>query len=304
MVCKEPAPPLARPAARVVRGSRTPGLAAVVMVLLPACAANAPEARPYVLQGQILAIRPEAGEVLIKHGDIEQFMPGMTMPFKVRDGALLAGKAPGDLVTARLMVGEGDAWLATLDKTGAAPLADAATMPPAAFVAPLGPGDEVPATALTAEDGRPLSLTDWRGAVVVVTFIYTRCPLPQFCPLMDRRFAELQRAIGGDPAVANRARLLSVSFDPAHDTPAALQAHAAGLGADPGVWSFATAPPEVVDRFAATFGVNVIREADGSITHNLRTAVVGPEGRVVTIHDGGEWTPAQVFDELRQALAR
>lgn len=303
MVCKEPATPQGRPA-KLVGGGWAWGLAAVAMVLLPGCGTGAPEARTYLLEGQILAVRPEAGEVLIKHGDIERFMPGMTMPFKVRDRSLLAGKAPGDLVTARLMVGDGDAWLATLERTGTAPLTEAAAIPPAAFVAPLGPGDEAPATALTADNGRPLSLTDWRGAAVAMTFIYTRCPLPQFCPLMDRRFAELQRAIVDDPSVAGRARLLSVSFDPAHDTPAALQAHAAKLGADSAVWSFATAPPEVIDRFAATFGVNVIREADRSITHNLRTAVIDPAGRVVAIHDGGEWTPAQVLDELRQAVAR
>ena len=276
----------------------------VAVVLLSACAADRPEARQYELQGQILAIRPEAQEVLIKHGDIRNFMPGMTMPFKVKDPALLAGREPGDLVTAQLRVADTEAWLATLEKTGAAPLAEAATIPPASFVTPLKSGDAVPDAALVAENGSPLSMAHWRGSAVVVTFIYLRCPLPQFCPLMDRRFAELQRGIQADQGLAGRARLLSVSFDPEHDTAAALQAHAVKLGADSSLWRFATAPADSVERFAASFGVKVIHEQDRTITHNLRTAVIDPNGRVVNVYDGNEWTTAQVLDDLRNALTR
>src|SRR5688572_21065780 len=144
----------------------------VGVIALSACWSPREEARQYQLRGQILAVRPEANEVLIKHGDIKNFMPGMTMPFKVRERALLDGKAPGDLVTARLMVGENDAWLATLDKTGTAPLEQSAVIPPAAFVAPLKPADEVPDTILTDQDAQPVSLRTWPQSAVVVTFIY------------------------------------------------------------------------------------------------------------------------------------
>jgi protein SCO1/2 len=226
------------------------------------------------------------------------------MPFKVRDRALLDGKAPGDLVTASLMVAETDAWIATLEKTGTAPLADAAAMPAAAFVTPLKPGDAPPDTLLTDHLGEPLTLSRWQGSAVAVTFIYVRCPLPQFCPLLDRRFAEVQRQIQSDPSLSGRARLLSVSFDPDADTTARLKAHAERLNADPSIWRFATAPRDVVDRFAATFGVNVIREADQTITHNMRTTVIGPDGRVVAVHEGSEWTPAQIVDDMRRSLTR
>jgi protein SCO1/2 len=279
-------------------------LTSAALVLLSGCAPARPEARQYELRGQILAIRFDAREVLIKHGDIKNFMPGMTMPFKVKDAALLAGKAPGDLVTAQLIVADTEAWIATLEKTGAAPIAEASSIPPASFVAPVKVGDSVPDTALVDQDGRTISRARWRDAAVVLTFIYIRCPLPQFCPLMDRRFAEVQQAIRADQRLAGRARLLSVSFDPEHDTPAALQAHAQKTGADPGVWRFATAPPDIVDRFAAAFGVNVIREQDRTITHNLRTAVIDPNGRVVSVYDGSDWTAAQVLDDLRHAVAR
>jgi protein SCO1/2 len=259
-------------------------------------------ARQYELRGQILALRADTHEVLIRHGDIHGFMPGMTMPFKVRDERLLHGKAVGDLVTARLMVGRDDAWLATLDKTGSAPVEEAAAFPAASFAAPAKAGDVAPDAALTDQTGAPLTMSDWRDAAVAVTFIYIRCPLPQFCPLMDRRFADVQRAVLEDQALHGRVRLLSVSFDPANDTPAAMAAHAAKVGADPSIWRFATAPAETVDRFAANFGVNVVREPDGTITHNLRTTVIAPGGRVLSVHDGGDWTAAQVVEDLRAAL--
>jgi protein SCO1/2 len=278
--------------------------ALALALLLQGCSPQPAAPRQYELQGQILAVRPEQHEILIKHGDIKGFMPGMTMPFRVRDAALLQGKAPGDLVTASLMVADTEAWIASLVKTGAAPLLGTATLPAASFVTPLTPGDLAPDTGLIDQAGDALSLADWRGSAAAVTFMYVRCPLPQFCPLLDRRFAAVQRLIAGDATLGDRARLLSVSFDPDADTPARLQAHAEKLGADPAIWRFATAPRDVVDRFAATFGVNVIREADSTITHNMRTAVIGPDRREVSVYEGSDWTPAQIADDLRRALAR
>lgn len=274
-------------------------------VMTGACASPAPpETRQYELHGQILDLRPTDHEVLIKHGDIAGFMPGMTMPFKVEPPSLLEGKAVGDLVRATLQVGRERAWLSSLVKTGSAPVEESAAIPPAAFVTPLSPGAEAPTTSLVDHTGAPLSLADWRGHPVAVTFIYVRCPLPQFCPMLDRRFAEVQRALHADPALAARARLLSVSFDPDADTPARLGAHAEKLGADPDLWRFATAPRDTVDRFAAHFGVNVIREADGTITHNMRTTVLDGAGRVVNVYTGGDWTADDIVRDLREAAAR
>jgi protein SCO1/2 len=278
--------------------------ALVLALMLQGCSSTPAAPRQYELQGQILAIRSEQNEVLIKHGDIKGFMPGMTMPFKVRDPALLDQRAAGDLVTATLMVADTDAWIATLVKTGVAPVVETAAIPAAAFVTPLKPGDVAPDTGLVDDRGDPLSLADWRGSAVAVTFIYVRCPLPEFCPLLDRRFAEVQRLIADDAGLRGRARLLSVSFDPDADTPARLRAHAEKLSADPAIWRFATAPRDVVDRFAATFGVNVIREADSTITHNMRTVVIGPDRRVTNVHEGSHWTPGQIADDMRRALAR
>jgi protein SCO1/2 len=280
----------------------------IVAFWLSGCSEAPPTARHYQLEGQILALRPDDREILIKHGDIKGFMPGMTMPFKVRDSHLLDGKLPGDLVRATLVVEETDAWIETLEKTGTAPLTETASIPPASFVTPLGPGDSAPDTPLTNQSGEVLTIPSLvnakPGGPLAVTFIYVRCPLPQFCPMLDRRFAELQRIIKADPALAGRARLLSVSFDPDADTPERLRAHASRLKADPALWQFATAPRDIVDRFAARFGVNVIREQDGTITHNMRTTVIGADGRVLSVHEGSEWTAAQIADEMRRSLGR
>lgn len=265
---------------------------------------RAPEARTYQLQGQVLAVKAETNEILVKHHDIPGFMPAMTMPYVVKDPALLEERAPGDLITATLMVAPDVAWLSSIAKTGSAPLPDDAPtkIPAAAGVHLLKAGDTVPDTVLTDQDGAPFSLSQWRGSTVVLTFIYTRCPLPQFCPLMDRRFAEIQTLAGEDPALRGRVRLLSISFDPAADTPAMLKAHGAKVKADRAVWTFATAPEDTVDRFAATFGVNVLREKDGTITHNLRTAVIDPRGRIVAIHDSNAWAVSTIVDQLTTAV--
>ena len=275
-------------------------------LLVSAACGRQPDTRTYQLTGQVLAVRPETKEILVKHDDIPGFMPAMTMPYAVKDAGLLAGRAPGDLITATLVVEPELAHLSVITKTGSAPIPEDArtTIPAAAGVELLKPGDAAPGTTLTDQHERPIALKDFAGTAAAVTFIYTRCPLPQYCPLMDRRFAEVQAAVKANPALSGKVRLLSVSFDPKFDRAAVLRAHAATLGADPAVWTFATADESVVDRFAATFGVNVIREPDGTITHNLRTAVLDPAGRVTAILDSNAWTAPDLVRELKAALAR
>jgi len=276
------------------------------MTSVTACRSNDAGTRTYQLTGQILVVKPETKEVLIKHQDIPGFMPAMTMPYIVNDAAILKDRAAGDLITATLKVAPDGAYLSAITKTGSAPLPeDARTeIPVAANIHFLQPGDTVPDTALKDQHGKPIALTDFKGSAAAITFIYTRCPLPQYCPLMDRRFAEVQKLAANDPALAGKIRLLSVSFDPKSDRPEVLREHAKKLDADPKVWRFATADESVVDRFAAQFGVNVIREKDGSITHNLRTAVIDPSGHVRSIVDNNAWTADELVRSLKDALGQ
>jgi protein SCO1/2 len=273
----------------------------LVLLLAAGCRTPAPAAARHPIRGQLLAVQIDTGQVLLKHEAVPGYMDAMTMPFPVSDRASIRERRPGDLVTATLVVEPGRAFLEAVTLTGKAPLPDAAAAHAAEGLHVLSPGDEVPSMALTTHFGQPLSLRDWAGSAGVVTFVYTRCPLPDFCPLMDARFSDIQAAAAQDPALAGRVRLLSVSFDPAFDTPAVLAAHAARVGARPG-WHFATAPAAIVDRFAAAFGVTVIRESDGTITHNLRTAVIGPAGDLTAVYNGNEWSVDAVIADLRRAL--
>ncbi|HEX6163315.1 MAG TPA: SCO family protein [Vicinamibacterales bacterium] len=268
-------------------------------------ACGTPDAtRTYPLTGQILVVKPDTNELLVKHDDIPGFMPAMTMPYVVNDPALIKDRAAGDLITATLVVGRERAHLSAITRTGSAPLPEDArtTIPAAAGVSILKPGDAVPNTPLIDQDGATVTLGDLRGSAAAVSFIYTRCPLPQFCPMIDRRFGEVQQIAAADPALAGRVKLLSISFDPEFDRAEVLRAHAKKTGADPRVWRFATAPQPVVDRMAAEFGINVIREKDNTITHNLRTAVIDPSGRVAAILDNNGWTAAELADALKKTL--
>ncbi len=152
----------------------------------------------------------------------------------------------------------------------------------------------MPDFAVTTQEGRTLRLSDLKGEVVILTFIYTRCPLPEFCPAMDARFADLARRISTVSARAERLRLLSVSFDPEHDTPEVLAAHAGRRGAKPPLWTFAVASHEELAKVAGPFGLSYV-PGTREIEHNLRTAVIGPDGKLARLEPGPGWSPAELL---------
>lgn len=255
----------------------------------------------YLLRGQVLAVDPARMDITIKHGDIEGFMPAMTMAFRVKDARLLEGRRPGDLVTATLVVSESPPYLSALAATGHAPLTEPAPVPRTMSV--LEPGARVPEVPLVDESGAARSLGEWRGRALAVTFTYSRCPLPDFCPRMDRQFAAAQRVVLSESGLRDRVALLSISFDPQFDTPQVLAAHAREAGADPRVWRFLTGERAAVERLAEGFGVSIFREgaAPGDITHNIRTAVVKPDGTLSTILHDTDWSSATLLQALRAA---
>ena len=235
-----------------------------------------PPPKRYTLTGQVLAVNADAPALTIKHGDIPDFMPAMTMTYHRRDEGAARGPHAGRAHHghARGRATRGRARRDHAHRRGAAAARqrsrhgrrDSSSV-----------GEIVPDVALIDQNDQRRSFNDWRGSLTLITFIYTRCPLPNFCPLMDQNFAALQRAIAKDPTLAGRVKLLSISFDPEYDTPAVLAAHAARLKADPAVWTFATGDRVTIDRLAGKFGVSVIRTpADAAqITHNLRTTLIG-----------------------------
>lgn len=279
------------------------GLTALVAALAVtvACGRPSPEPRQFELVGQVVSVQADRSEITIQHQDVKNFMPGMTMPFKVKDPALLKDRMPGDLVTATLVVAEVEAYLSTLTKTGFVAVTEA---PPPTAPEPRKVGDAVTDAGFLDHEGTPRRLADWKGRRVALTFIYTRCPLPEFCPLMDRHFVAVQRELAKTPDLAD-VRLLSITMDPAFDTPAVMKLHAGGLGANLATWTFLTPDADGAATFFEQFGLIVEREGDGpgDITHNLRTLVLDADGRVAAIRTGNDWTPAQLLADIRATAA-
>jgi protein SCO1 len=277
---------------------------AIGLLLVSALTACRPAERTYPLRGQVLAVNVERGEIAVKHDDIPGLMPGMIMTFKVADPAVVQERAAGDLIEATLAMTDRDTVLRDVRKIGFSDLTPAVATAAASGFELIKDGDPVPDESFVDETGHTRRLADWRGRAIAITFIYTRCPIPTFCPMMDRHFAAVQKEVRGDPALAGRVKLVSVSFDPAYDTPAVLRAHAAKVGAHPETWSFLTGPRDDIDRFASRFGVTLGRDTPEEITHNLRTAVVRPDGRLARVFTGNDWTPAQLIEALKGVLRR
>lgn len=269
-----------------------------------AACSKAPEQRTFALQGQVQSLDAPRKTVVVKHEEIKNFMPAMTMPYEVEEAKLLDGLAPGDLINAKLIVFSNGAHLAEIRKVGTAPL----ERPPAEAPNPaassgfelIRPGQPAPDARFVDQDGKARQFAAFKGAPVVMTFIYTKCPLPTFCPLMDRHFVTLQKMLKADPAL-NPVRLVTVSFDPLTDTPPVLKRHAKSLDADLTRWTFLTGDRDEVDQFAARFGVSVSRAMNDArdIAHNLRTAIIGADGTLIKVYTGNDWSPEQVIADLK-----
>jgi len=269
----------------------------LVAILMAAAGCRAAEpVREYRLVGQILAVDLQTNRVTIRHHDIDGFMPGMTMPFPVRDASLLNGRVAGELVEATLSVQGTDAWVSRLTVTGKAPITEAAP------VLGLGPGDRIADAALVDQDGAPMRVADLRGHAAVVSFIYTRCPLPEYCPTIEARLGAVQQAIKADQALAGT-RVLAVTLDPAHDTPPVLALHARERHADPAVWRFASGTADAIDGFGRQFGLAVTRTSSepSGIEHNLRTVILDPDLRIVAMLTGSDWAASEAISALRTA---
>jgi protein SCO1/2 len=272
-------------------------VALLVLPLVAACS-SAPDERRYTLQGQILSITADHMEANIKHEEIPGFMSAMTMSYKVREAKQYESLKPGDLINATLVIEPNGAYLTDVKRVGEAPLEQ---MPPASSgFEVLKPGESVPNVTFTDQDGRTRDFTSFAGSTVVLTFIYTKCPIATFCPLMDRHFATIQKSLQSDPSLA-KVHLVTVSFDPLSDTPAVLKAHAKTLGANLARWTFLTGDRDEIDRFAMRFGVSIMRDmaTPTDITHNLRTAIISPQGTLVKSYTGNSWTPEEILADLK-----
>jgi protein SCO1/2 len=262
----------------------------------------------YRLRGKVVSTNPATGEVTIDHQAIPGFMDAMTMPYKLRDTRILSELHPGDLLTADLLVArppEADVFLDHIVIIGQA---KADYRPAVQYHVPQ-PGDLVPDFRLTNEEGRSIHLAQFRGKALLLTFIYTHCPLPDFCPRVTHNFAVIEKSLAAYPKLYANTHLLCASFDPAGDTPARLKSYGEeymGSAAPKAFnhWDFAVPSKAVLHPLAQYFDVGLTDEPNGTITHTLSTTLIGPDGKVVQFYPGNEWTPQQVLADVTKLYPR
>ena len=238
----------------------------------------------------------------IQHENIPGFMPSMTMPFIARDPKQVVNLKSGDAISFRMAVTKKDFWIENVKKIRREDV-DVAEPKQTSSVstdrdARLKEGDKVPPFSLTNQNGEQISLDTFRGQPFVLTFVFTRCPVPNFCPRMSNNFEELQAAVKAGSGTLATTRLLSITLDPDYDTPKILSEYAAFHHSDSKIWTFATGNQKEIDSLTRAFSVYRQNEG-GTISHGLATALINRDGRIETIWRGNAWTPAEIADAIQ-----
>jgi protein SCO1 len=258
--------------------------------------------KTYPLRGKIVSTNSTTGEVTIDHQAIPGFMEAMTMPYKLRDRRIVGELHPGDLITADVLVSQTPDATVFVDHFVVTGQAKPDYRPAVQFHVPQ-PGDQVPDFRLVNEDRRRIHLGQFRGKALLLTFIYTRCPLPDFCPRVTHNFAVLEKSLAAYPKLYADTHLLCASFDLDGDTPERLRSYGEtymGSMAPQAFahWDFAVSSKPELHSMAQWFDVGLTREQDGTITHTLSTTLIGPDGKVIRFYPGNEWTPQEVMRDL------
>lgn len=259
------------------------------------------DVKQYHVRGVVVSTDASKGSVTLDGDAIPGYMEAMIMPYQLKDPTVISELHPGDTITATLLASN-DSDL--LDEIDVIKQAKADYVPPVTYH-PLDPGTPVPDFKLLNQSDRMIHLGQFHGKILLITFIYTRCPLADYCPRMSRNFAELDRALAKDPALYAKTHLLSVSFDPKYDTPAVLKSYG---GSYTGKftqekfehWDFAAPPEKELPDVLKFFVLGVTPEKDKTITHSLSTIVVGPDGKVAKWYGTNDWTPDELLKDVKE----
>jgi protein SCO1 len=279
------------------------------------CHQSAP--KPATIAGAALKSFPVRGKVVstdathvtLDHEAIPGFMDAMVMPYKLKDPSVVGELHPGDRITATILVqqDEGGYHDALLDNIVVVAQAKPDYKPMVQYHAP-SPGDVVPDFTLLNQSDRKIHLSQFKGKVLVATFVYTRCPLADYCPKMSRNFAEIDHALAADPALYIKTHLLSISFDPAYDTPAVLRSYG---GAYTGRytketfhhWDFAAPSEKDLPAVTQFFGVGVTPGENKTLTHSLSTVVIGKDGKIAAWYPTNDWKVEEVVAAIKSAAS-
>ncbi len=275
-------------------------IVSIVLLLFAACS-RPPAAKRYELQGRVVAVDPASHTLTIAHQDVPGLMKGMTMPFTVGRGGdwVFRAIAPGDQIQATLVLSD-HAELQDISFTKSSAGAGDGASP---LHVPQS-GDPVPNFALVNQNGHSIHLQQFQGKPLLLTFIYTRCPFPDYCLRMSSNFSQIMQQLQKQPELSDKTQLLSISIDPREDTPAVLRSYGTRYvgQTDPNFrrWQFATGSPEQVRQAADFFGL-VYNQKDGQIVHSLSTVLIGKDGKVLKVYSGNSWRPEDVAADFAAA---
>jgi protein SCO1/2 len=269
-----------------------------------------PNAKHLAFHGKVTGVDKANQSISVMHDDVMEedgktlYMKSMDMPFPVPDQEVFSQIAVGDEVGATLVVDRSAFWLEgiALSKSLAGP----GGQPDAPRPGEPPPGTPMVNAQLINQDGKRVQLNSYRGKVLVLTFLYTRCPLPEYCSLMASNFVAIDKALQKNPDQFNRTHLLSISIDPQGDTPQVLKAYGTPLvrrndESKFDHWEFVTGIPDEIRKAATFFGLEY-EPQNGQITHSLRTAIITPDGKVYKIYRGNEWRVDQLQADLNTLL--
>ena len=269
---------------------------------------TAGELKSFPIHGKIVSVDAAKGSVLLDHEAVPGFMDAMTMSYKLKDASVASELHPGDRITATLLVRKtSDGYESPqLDEIVVTAQAKPDYKPTVQYHVPTE-GDAVPDFKLVNEDGRMIHMSQFKGRVVLLTFIYTRCPLADYCPRMNKNFERIDDALAADKKLYASTHLLSISFDPKYDTPAILKSYGGiyngGTKAKFAHWDFAAPPESDLTAMEEFFDVGVTPGDDGTLTHSLSTALIGKDGKVRAWYPTNEWTPEEVLAAMKSAAA-
>ena len=273
--------------------------------VLPTAGKGQTNQQIFFVKGVVKKLDSNGKTVTIQHEEVPNYMPAMTMPFEVKDSKELQGLQPGDAVSFRMSVTPDQAWIDQVQKTGVAQLNEPPSRPSIRLirdVEPLNVGDVMPDYRFTNELGQAVGLSDFKGQALALTFIFTRCPMPDFCPLVSKNFAAAYLQLSTMPNAPTNWHLLSISFDPHFDTPAVLKAYAESYHYDTKRWSFVTGAMIDIDAITEQFNLPIFKQGE-NWDHKLRTAIIDAQGRVQKIFIYNQWKPEELVDEIIKAAS-
>jgi protein SCO1/2 len=256
-------------------------------------------ARLFLAKGTVVELKPDGRTVVIRHEAISNYMAAMTMPFRVKEPQALAGVRRGDEVSFQLHVTETESWVDQISKTGmdVLPFLAPPTRPPAAPA-----GHPLLNCRFTNELGQAVSLNDFRGQALAITFFYTRCPIPDYCPRLAKNFQEAQQKLEALPGAPANWHFLSVSFDTEFDTPQTLAAYGNRYQYDPKHWSFLTGPADKISELARQAGLTYQYDA-GTFNHDFRTLIIDATGHLQMVFPTSGDLSDQIVAEIIKAAA-